>query len=128
MNGDSHNEDGTMTNEELKKMKQKDGRIIELTPVKTETKHFNDAEIRDLILHSNQDLLEDYSGENYADAFRMLVLQHSLQESQETGSFPICDSKRADLSMHWNVMVQKRLLVFDHESQIVTNLTSQLFG
>lgn len=117
-----------MRNKELKKMKQNDGRVIELTPVKTETKHFKDAEIRDLILHSNQDLLEDYSGDNYTDAFRMLVLQNALRGSQATDSFPICDSKRTDLSMHWNVMVQKRLLVFDHESQIVTNLSNQLFG
>jgi hypothetical protein len=117
-----------MRNEELKKMKQNDGQVIELAPVKTETKHFNDAEIRDLILHCNQELLDDYSGDNYTDAFRLLVLQNALQGSQATDSFPICDSKRADLSMQWNVLVQKRLLVFDHESQIVANLSNQLFG
>jgi len=117
-----------MRNEELKKMEQKVDLVIELTPVNTLGKHFNDAEIRDLMVRSNQDLLEDYSGDNYTDAFRILALQSALRGSQDTGSFPICDPKRTDLSMHWNVLVQKRLLVFDHESQFVLNLSNQFFG
>jgi hypothetical protein len=117
-----------MRNQEIKKINQPMGTVIQLVPIKTPAHEINDAEIRHLVARSCQDLLDDYSGDEYMDAFHVLNLQKSIRKTDTPSSFPICEPHRTDLSMYWDLMVQKQLLTFDHESHLVMQLNQQLFA
>jgi hypothetical protein len=117
-----------MSREIAKKNETKNGPVIELIPVKNPVSPFNDATIREVVLRSNQDVLNDYSEDLFPESLSALMLQKAAIGNESTHTFPICDRRRTDLSMYWNTMVQKYLLVFDHESQLVMHLNSRLFG
>jgi hypothetical protein len=101
--------------------------IIELLPLTQTVHHLDDNEIRELVCRSCQDLMDDYSEEAYPNPLRAMILQSVSEKADVRNALSICDKSRSDLSLYWNTMVQKQILIFEHESFLVMNWNNNIF-